>query len=116
MGGTSSRRNEFVCLFVFGITEKSLISSSKSLSFSRSHSVKRAELCAGPEERNLEIGAPDRIRTCDPWFRKPILYPAELRARRPSRGGANHKPGQRGPSIRIQFVTRGRIAILRASF
>ena len=26
-------------------------------------------------------GAPDRIRTCDPWFRKPILYPAELRAR-----------------------------------
>jgi hypothetical protein len=27
-------------------------------------------------------GAPDRIRTCDPWLRKPILYPTELRARR----------------------------------
>src|SRR5206468_10176909 len=26
-------------------------------------------------------GAPDRIRTCDPWLRKPILYPTELRAR-----------------------------------
>ncbi len=28
-----------------------------------------------------EIGAPDRSRTCDPWLRKPILYPTELRAR-----------------------------------
>ena len=25
-------------------------------------------------------GAPDRIRTCDLWFRRPTLYPAELRA------------------------------------
>src|SRR2546427_9477521 len=25
-------------------------------------------------------GAPDRIRTCDPWLREPILYPTELRA------------------------------------
>ena len=23
---------------------------------------------------------PDRIRTCDLWFRKPMLYPTELRA------------------------------------
>ena len=22
--------------------------------------------------------APDRIRTCDTWLRKPVLYPAEL--------------------------------------
>src|SRR5687767_11171067 len=27
------------------------------------------------------IGAPGRSRTCDPRFRKPVLYPAELRAR-----------------------------------
>ena len=27
------------------------------------------------------IGAPDRIRTCDFWLRRPTLYPAELRAR-----------------------------------
>ena len=27
------------------------------------------------------IGAPDRIRTCDLWLRRPTLYPAELRAR-----------------------------------
>ena len=26
-------------------------------------------------------GAPGRSRTCDPRFRKPMLYPAELRAR-----------------------------------
>src|SRR4026209_2490341 len=26
--------------------------------------------------------APDRIRTCDLWLRRPTLYPAELRARR----------------------------------
>ena len=25
-------------------------------------------------------GAPDRIRTCDPRLRRPLLYPAELRA------------------------------------
>ena len=27
------------------------------------------------------VGAPDRIRTCDLWLRKPTLYPTELRAR-----------------------------------
>ena len=25
-------------------------------------------------------GAPDRIRTCGLWYRKPTLYPTELRA------------------------------------
>lgn len=29
----------------------------------------------------VKSGAPGQIRTADPWFRKPILYPAELRAR-----------------------------------
>ena len=28
-----------------------------------------------------EIGAPGGIRTPDQWLRKPLLYPAELRAR-----------------------------------
>jgi hypothetical protein len=28
------------------------------------------------------FGAPDWIRTSDPWLRRPILYPAELRAHR----------------------------------
>ena len=27
------------------------------------------------------VGDPDRIRTCDRRFRKPLLYPAELRSR-----------------------------------
>jgi hypothetical protein len=26
-------------------------------------------------------GTPGRVRTCDLWYRKPTLYPAELRAR-----------------------------------
>ena len=29
---------------------------------------------------DMRIGAPDRIRTCDRWLRRPLLYPAELRA------------------------------------
>ena len=28
----------------------------------------------------IEIGAPDRIRTCDPQIRNLVLYPSELRA------------------------------------
>ncbi len=28
----------------------------------------------------LFVGAPDRIRTCDPCLRRAVLYPAELRA------------------------------------
>src|SRR5437660_9496108 len=32
------------------------------------------------------IGAPDRIRTCDPQIRSLVLYPAELRALVASRG------------------------------
>ena len=31
---------------------------------------------------SIERSAPGRTRTCDPRFRKPMLYPAELRARR----------------------------------
>ncbi len=30
--------------------------------------------------REFKYGAPDMIRTCDRWYRKPVLYPAELRA------------------------------------
>ena len=37
----------------------------------------------GLNDRNSMIpsGTPGRIRTCDLWFRRPTLYPAELRAR-----------------------------------
>ena len=34
-----------------------------------------------PRPRGRGSGAPDRIRTCDLWLRRPTLYPAELRAR-----------------------------------
>ena len=30
---------------------------------------------------SVKNGAPDRIRTCDLWLRRPALYPTELRAR-----------------------------------
>ena len=32
-------------------------------------------------------GTPDRIRTCDPRLRRPMLYPTELRALNGSTGG-----------------------------
>ena len=32
-------------------------------------------------KRALRVGTPGRIRTCDPRLRRPMLYPAELRAR-----------------------------------
>ena len=41
------------------------------------------------------IGAPDRIRTCDPCLRRAVLYPTELRALglEPLKRGGNHSPG-----------------------
>jgi hypothetical protein len=32
-------------------------------------------------DASIRTGTPGRIRTCDLWYRKPTLYPAELRAR-----------------------------------
>src|SRR5207237_5396235 len=38
----------------------------------------------GPDsELNRSDGAPRKIRTSDTWFRRPVLYPAELWARTP---------------------------------
>ena len=31
-------------------------------------------------QQHTQDGAPYRSRTCDLWYRKPMLYPAELRA------------------------------------
>ncbi len=33
-----------------------------------------------PQGDPFVFGAPDRIRTCDLWLRRPTLYPSELRA------------------------------------
>ena len=33
------------------------------------------------ERLRHDLSAPDKIRTCDLWLRRPTLYPAELRAR-----------------------------------
>ncbi len=53
----------------------------------------------------LPIGAPGRIRTCGPWYRKPVLYPLSYGGVRPTvrapvqvstaRAGASH-PHHRG--------------------
>jgi integrase len=40
------------------------------------------ERSSKPSELIERIGAPDTNRTCDPRFRKPLLYPTELRGRR----------------------------------
>src|SRR5689334_19376340 len=48
----------------------------------------------------------DRIRTCDLRFRKPALYPTELRGRRPSNMGDCISPG-RGDQTRLR---RGEMA------
>src|SRR4051794_29589951 len=50
------------------------------------------------------LDAPDRIRTCDLWFRRPALYPTELRARMRGR-----VPGQRlyGVPARLNRLRAG---------
>src|SRR5579859_8082864 len=40
----------------------------------------RHELCADPRKVSDIAGTPGRTRTCDPRLRRPLLYPAELRA------------------------------------
>src|ERR1044072_1686067 len=47
--------------------------------------LKKWESCLlmGAQYIDVKTGAPDRIRTCDLRFRKPSLYPAELRERGP---------------------------------
>src|SRR5262249_34284794 len=37
-----------------------------------------------------DSGAPRKIRTSDTWFRRPVLYPAELWALIPARGAAKY--------------------------
>lgn len=39
-------------------------------------------------------GDPDRIRTCDHRLRRPVLYPAELRDRKPARPGRLQQDGR----------------------
>ena len=64
------------------------------------------------------FGPPDRIRTCDPRLRRPMLYPAELRAARqlskrgPKRGRGE---GIRTPDILLPKQARYRTALRPAS-
>jgi hypothetical protein len=44
---------------------------------------------------NEGSGAPGGIRTPDQWLRKPLLYPAELRARGVQRAGMGDPKGAR---------------------
>ena len=43
-----------------------------------------------PSNQKEQNGAPDRTRTCDPRLRRPMLYPAELRALIP-KGAVQHR-------------------------
>ena len=68
-----------------------------------------------------EIGAPERIRTSDPQIRSLVLYPAELRARRPARSveqrrsaGFNPK-AERKASIIADNIMRTGFGLIRAA-
>ena len=50
-------------------------------------------------------GTPDRIRTCDLRFRKPLLYPTELRERIASKE-TNHLTGSYLESSEVIQMTR----------
>ena len=56
-------------------------------------------------DRLSEAGAPGRSRTCDPRFRKPVLYPAELRAR--GRQILLFRPARSSGSDRRSYIRRG---------
>jgi hypothetical protein len=51
------------------------------------------------------VSAPDRIRTCDLRFRRPTLYPAELRAQRVPEDSERSAPfaARKGPAERAGF-------------
>src|SRR5215211_2411460 len=51
--------------------------------------------------------APDRIRTCDLWFRRPALYPTELRARVRGRTPGQTIVWSRFGELGLQFRGRG---------
>src|SRR5258706_6259282 len=53
-----------------------------------------------------KLGAPDRIRTCYPRLRRPVLYPDELRAPHRGRGG-----GIRTPDILLPKQVRYQTAL-----
>src|SRR5205085_11602445 len=59
-------------------------------------------------------GAPDKIRTCDLWLRRPTLYPAELRVRvagstRP-RAGKQASRMPHGDRLRARYGLRAAAA------
>ena len=42
-------------------------------------SFKKVVLVCGITDKRKKVGAPCKNRTCDTRFRKPVLYPTELR-------------------------------------
>ena len=64
--------------------------------------------------RSATINAPGRIRTCDPRFRKPVLYPAELRAR-PFVSATGYRITRSGASVKVASGGGGSFGALSAS-
>ena len=68
-----------------------------------------------PTDLKGKIGAPGRIRTCDRRFRRPVLYPAELRAHagknRMRRYPYGRGRGIRTPDILLPKQTRYQTAL-----
>jgi hypothetical protein len=61
----------------------------------------------------LVFSAPDRIRTCDLWLRRPTLYPSELRART---GGRRNKPSSVPLARGRSFLWERRCRCPRAAY
>src|SRR5258706_15702038 len=57
-----------------------------------------------------QLGAPDRIRTCYPRLRRPVLYPDELRAHS-NRAGGGRGGGIRTPDILLPKQVRYQTAL-----
>lgn len=81
--------------------------------YSRNHNPGLYQLSYGHHNYDMRDGAPGRARTCDPRLRRPMLYPAELRAHLtlflPGIGGRGR--GIRTPDILLPKQARYRTAL-----
>ncbi len=74
--------------------------------------VRRPSLVSlGLDENQQTLrGAPGKIRTSDPWFRRPVLYPAELRAHPSPRKRGENGGNILGPSY-VSTTTSRKVAL-----
>jgi hypothetical protein len=78
----------------------------------------KAKRHPSPCRTTRKNGDPGMTRTCDPWFRKPMLYPAELRGLEPAnkRWGLGisiaERARDRKPRSRLERAEFGRLLLI----